>query len=290
MFSIFSDSACDLPQDFFQKEGVTLIPLQIEFNDASYTDLVDIQPKEIYDALRQGAVVRTSQPSPTTFAEAFRKAALKKEEVLCLTLSSVLSGTHQSAQLALQEVLDEYPDFRCELIDTKCASLGYGILVQEAVARAKNGSSLAETADDIRFRMAHMEHLFTVDSLETLMRGGRVSKASAFVGGLLNIKPLLHVENGALVPLEKTRGNKKWKKRMLELMAERGDRLQDQVIGISHGDHEELALEMKELIQAQFGCKTFVTSLVGGAIGAHAGPGTLAIFFLNEYKPSLLVE
>ena len=127
-----------------------------------------------------------------------------------------------------------------------------------------------------------MEHIFTVDDLQYLARGGRVSKTAAFVGGVLNIKPLLHVEDGKLIPIEKVRGRKKVLKRMIELMQERGADVQNQLIGISHGDDEQTALELKAMIEETFGCKQFFISEIGCTIGAHAGPGTIALFFLNK--------
>ena len=157
-----------------------------------------------------------------------------------------------------------------------------GLIVRSAVKLASEGASKEAILEDIEFNMTHMEHLFTVDNLDYLARGGRISKASAFVGGLLNIKPLLNVEDGKLVPLEKIRGKKKLMKRILELMHERGENLETQTIAISHGDDEETALEYKAAIQAEFGTKDIFINIVGAIIGAHSGPGTMAIFFLNK--------
>lgn len=147
---------------------------------------------------------------------------------------------------------------------------------------AKEGKSKEEIMDDAQKRALHMEHIFTVDDLEYLKRGGRVSKTAAFVGTLLNIKPILHVEDGKLIPLEKMRGTKKLLGRMVELMEERGDNFENQVIGISHGDDLERAEALAKMIKDKFGVKEVVIEYVGSAIGRHSGPGTLALFFLNK--------
>ncbi|HAQ08331.1 MAG TPA: fatty acid-binding protein DegV, partial [Bacillus bacterium] len=137
---------------------------------------------------------------------------------------------------------------------------------------------------DVLFRSQHMEHLFSVDDLDHLAKGGRVSKASAFVGGLLNIKPLLNVEDGKLVPIEKIRGKKKLLRRIIEVMKERGEGMENQVIGISNADDEETALEMKDMIIQEFNSKDVIITSIGAAVGSHTGPGTVAIFFLNKQQ------
>jgi DegV family protein with EDD domain len=184
--------------------------------------------------------------------------------------------------MILEQVKEKYPDLKLDIIDTKCASIGQGLVVKEAVKLAEQNASREEVKREVIFRCEHMEHLFTVDDLEYLAKGGRVSKASAFLGGLLNIKPLLNMEDGKLVPLEKLRGKKKLLRRMLDVMKERGSQLDQQVIGISHADDLETAEEVKALIIEEFGPKEVYISSIGSVIGAHTGPGTIAIFFLNQ--------
>ena len=147
---------------------------------------------------------------------------------------------------------------------------------------ASEGKSREEILAAVDFYSRHMEHIFTVDDLEYLYRGGRVTRTSAFLGGLLNIKPILQVEEGRLVPLEKVKGRKRVLKRMLEIMKERGVGFGSQTIGISHGDDLDTALELKEMIREELGVEDFVINTIGAAIGAHAGPGTIALFFLNK--------
>ncbi len=283
---ILADSACDLPVTFFEenKNIATLIPLNVHLDDEQYEDLLTITPKTVFDAMRAGKSPKTSQVTPNKFEEVFKKLAEEKSEAIYIAFSSELSGTYQTGYMMAQQVKEQYPEFDITIYDTKCASIGYGLIVKNAVEMAKNGKTKSEIEEYVQFASNHMEHLFTVDDLVYLQRGGRISKASAFVGGLLNIKPLLNVEDGKLVPLEKIRGKKKLYKRIIELMKERGDQLDKQEIGISHGDDEEAALYIKEEIEKEFGTKKFYINTIGAAIGSHSGPGTLAIFFLNKYK------
>ncbi|WP_110114542.1 DegV family protein [Bacillus sp. CGMCC 1.16541] len=279
---ILTDSASDLPLEFFHKQNVSCIPLRVHLNDKEYLDLETIQPKEVYNAIRNGAMPKTSQASPTTLYEAFEEVAKSGDSCIYIAFSSELSGTYQTAMLMREDLLAEYPDFQFSIIDTKCASLGQGLVVHYATQLLTKALEFEETCEQIKKYAANMQHIFTVDDLDFLAQGGRVSKASAFVGGLLNIKPLLHVENGKLVPIEKIRGRKKVLKRMVELMEERGSHFKDQTIGISHGDDEETALQLKHMIQETFGCTSFIINPIGAAVGSHAGPGTIALFFLED--------
>lgn len=279
---ILADSACDLPLSYFEEYHITLIPLKVHLDDQEFEDLNTIMPKTVYDAMRQGKAPKTSQASPLGFEELFTNMAKAKENGIYIAFSSELSGTYQTAVMMRDQVKENFPDFDLTIIDSKCASLGYGLVVLEAAKLAKANMQKDELINKIQFHANHMEHLFTVDNLEYLARGGRISKTSAFVGGLLNIKPLLNVEEGKLIPLEKIRGKKKLQRRLLELMKDRGSALNKQIIGISHGDDEEAALEIKDLIEQEFGSKQFLINTIGSAIGSHSGPGTIAIFFLDQ--------
>jgi DegV family protein with EDD domain len=278
---IITDSGADLPKEIIKKYNIEYIPLIVYLGDEEYLDGQTIEPKEIYDGMRQEKVYKTAQVPYQTFKDLFQKFAQNKESCIYIAFSSGLSGTYQSAVMAKNEILEEYPDFELDIIDSKCATLGFGLGVQKAAQLAQEQKSKQEILDTINHYKNHMEHIFTVDNLEYLYRGGRVSKTAAFVGGLLNIKPILDVEDGKLVPIEKVRGRKKLLKRMIEIIGERGVDLSNQVIGISHGDDAEGAKQIIEMLKESYGCKEFVINMIGGAIGAHSGPGTLAVFFLN---------
>ncbi|RLQ97216.1 DegV family protein [Falsibacillus albus] len=281
---LLADSACDLPLSFFEENNATLIPLRVEIDSKEYDDLLSISPEQLYNHVREGKMPKTSQASPQVMQTIFRELAENKQPGIYIAFSSELSGTYQTAMMVHDQVMEDFPNLDLTIIDSKCASLGYGLVVMEAAKAIKNNGSREDILNDIRFFCQHMEHLFTVEDLEFLARGGRVSKASAFIGGLLNIKPLLHVEDGKLVPLEKIRGRKKLFKRMLELMKERGSDFEDQIIGISHGDDEEAAQQVKDMIFSELNVKDVYISMIGAAVGSHSGPGTIALFFLNQTK------
>ncbi|WP_419883408.1 DegV family protein [Peribacillus sp. B-H-3] len=279
---ILTDSASDLPMSFYKENQVTFIPLQVNLDGEVYEDVKGIQPEDVFEAMRSGKTPKTSQASPEVFESIFKEIAESGRTAIYIAFSSELSGTYQTAVMVRNLVKEEYPGLDLEIIDSKCASLGGGLVVESAARLALNGADKEEIMSDITFHIEHMEHLFTVDNLEYLARGGRISKASALVGGLLNIKPLLHVEDGRLVPLEKLRGKKKLLKRVIELMHERGEGLENQTVAISHGDDLETALEWKQSIEEEFGTTHFIINTIGAAIGAHSGPGTIALFFLNK--------
>lgn len=279
---IFADSASDLPKSFFEEQQVSLIPLSVVIDQKEYRDIIDISALEVYNAIREGKQPTTSQASPELFMKEWTALAESGQDGLYVAFSSELSGTYNTAVMIRNQVKEKYPDFNLIIIDSKCASLGYGLVVKEAVRFRDEGDDLTTIEHKVRFIAEHMEHLFTVEDLDYMARGGRVSKASAFIGGLLNIKPLLHVEDGKLVPIEKHRGRKKVINRMLALMEKRGDNIHEQHIAINHSDDEAIALTLKEAVQERFNPKSIDIQMIGSTVGAHVGPGTFSVYFLNK--------
>ncbi|MDR4227117.1 DegV family protein [Bacillus mojavensis] len=279
---LIADSAADLPRSYFEENGLGFIPLRVSLGDKEYEDAVTIHAEQIFEAMQNGEAPKTSQASPQTIKNVFLQYAETGEPALYIAFSSGLSGTYQTAVMIANEVKEEFPDFDLRVIDSKCASLGYGLAVLHARELCINGNTIQEIETSVKNFCAQLEHIFTVDDLTYLARGGRISKTSAFVGGLLNIKPLLHMEDGKLVPLEKIRGQKKLFKRIIELMKDRGDNWSDQTVGISYAANEGTANEMKQLIEDAFKPKDIIMHSIGSAVGSHSGPGTLAIFFLGR--------
>ncbi len=259
------------------------MPLIVYLDEVEYKDGV-LDHKVFYDAMRSGAKTRTAQIEAKVFEETFKKYAQQGDDVLYIAFSSGLSGTYQTSELVKRDILEQYPAFNLQIIDTKAASIGFGLIVYYAAQLANEGKSMAEILELTNFNKDHMEHVFTVDDLEYLYRGGRVSRGAAMIGSMLNIKPILDVEDGKLIPIQKIRSRKKVVKRMIEIMSERGERLDNQVIGISHGDDLETAMEVKKMIETQFGSKEFIINNIGCVIGAHSGPGTMAVYFLNKVQ------
>ena len=253
--------------------------------EEEYLDKVTIDPKKMYDDMRNGIVYKTAQIPPKVFEEKFEEIAKKGESTIYIAFSSGLSGTYQTSVLVRDSLKEKYPDMDIDIVDSRSASVGFGLLVHKAGKMAKEGKSKEEILSMLDFYVKHIEHIFTVDDIEYLFRGGRVTRTQAFVGGLLNIKPILDIpEDGTLQPREKVRGRKKVLNRMIEIMEERGGHadLKNQTIGINHGDDLEGALQLKKMIEERYGCTDFVINIIGCAIGAHSGPGTLSVFFLNE--------
>lgn len=281
---ILADSASDLSKKQYNEYNIEMVSLTVHLDEKEFEDGKTIDPKAIYDAMREGKSPTTSQVSQQSFKSIFTSYAEANQPLIYLAFSSGLSGTFQTAKMMEIEVKEVYPDAPIHVIDTKCASLGYGLVVLHVAKLAQDGACVNDIIDAATFQAQHMEHIFTVDDLEYLYRGGRVSKTAAFVGTLLKIKPILHVEDGKLIPLEKLRGSKKLLHRMLNLMEERGSNFKNQIVGISHGDDIERAEQLASMIKEKFGVQEVIIEMVGSVIGAHSGPGTIALFFLNKTK------
>ncbi len=279
---IITDSACDITRAAEENSNIEIIPLQVDLEGTVYRDREEITPDKVYEKMRAGVVPKTSLVLSDRLLESFKNHAEKGDEVIYISFSSALSGSYNLAKLTAEDICREYPDFKIEVIDTKCASFGQGMVVMLADNALKNGMGYDELAERIRYWSDNMEHIFTVDDLEYLYRGGRVSRTTKTVGGLLGIKPILHVnDEGRLVSLEKSRGIKKTLVRMVDIMGELNPDISNQTIGIIHADSPDTAEEVRSMIAEKYGCKDFLMSELGAVVGAHAGPGTIAIFFLS---------
>ncbi|MBN2796358.1 MAG: DegV family protein [Clostridia bacterium] len=278
---ILTDTGCDLPVSILDALNIEIMPLLVYLDEEEYLDGQTIDHETFYRKMREGTVTRTAQIPATTLEKKFLSYKDSEDDILYIAFSSGLSGTYQTAVMVLNNLKEEY-DLNITIIDSKSASIGFGLEVYYAAQMAKNGESLEEIIRKTMLHIEHMEHIFTVDDLEYLYRGGRVSRGAAVVGSMLNIKPILDVEDGKLVPLQKIRSRKKAIQRILEIMGERGSDLSEQTIAINHGDDLETALKLKEMIEEKYQVKDFIINYTGCAIGAHSGPGTLSVFFLNQ--------
>lgn len=282
---ILTDSGCDLPVEILKEYDIDVLPIVVIKDDKEYFDQETISSKEVYEGMRNGVVFKTAQINPLSFTQKFREYGEKQSSAIYIALSSGISGTYQTSVLVKETVMEEYPDLDLNIVDSKGASLGFGFIVLQAAKLAKAGKTRLEILEEIEFYKENLEQVFTVDDLEYLFRGGRVSKTAAMVGGLLNIKPILQVSNeGKLIPIEKVRGRNKVFKRMVEIMQERGysNDLKNPMVAISHGDDLESLNKLKEMIEESFGTKEFLINDAGAAIGSHSGPGTIALFFMTK--------
>ncbi|WP_343209186.1 DegV family protein [Anaerolentibacter hominis] len=283
---IITDSASDIPKSIKEEFNLHVIPTPVVIDGTDYFDGETIQPETFYDILRSGKDIKTYHINSYMFHENFEPYAKNGDEVIYVCFSTGIAGTFNAANLAKTELLEEYPDFDLTIIDSKCASAGFGIVVYMALLMQRNGADKQTIIDAIQFHCAHIEHMVTVETLEYLLKGGRISRTSAIAGGLLDIKPIIEVnKDGALVAFEKVRGRKKSLHRVLELVGIRGEDLKNQIVGIVHGDDKETLKYMEEKVRELYGVTRFVENYVGCAIGAHTGPGVIGVVFLNTESP-----
>ena len=286
-FKIVTDINADLPASYLEENGIGVMYLSYTIDQNTYSKGNELDFKEFYRQMREGKMPTTSQVNPEEAKSVFLEAMKDSSEILCLSFSSGLSGTYNSARIAADEMLEEYPDLKIRVIDSKCASLGEGLFVHKAVTMRAEGKSMQETADWLEENINHFVHVFTVDDLNHLYRGGRVSKTAAVIGTMVNIKPILRVdEEGHLVPISKVRGRKKSLHELVDYMEKKaGSYLSsNDIVFISHGDCIEDANFVADYIKEKFGITQFLINHVGPTIGAHSGPGTMALFFIGESR------
>ena len=284
-YHIITDSGCDLNQAMIDQLNITVVPLIVNFRGQSLEDSVDAGIADMYAGLRSGEPATTSAINPDRWAKAMEPVLARGEDVLVITFSSGLSTTYQSAVIAANELQENYPQRKIRVVDSLCASLGQGLLVWYACQKRDSGLSIEELTAWLEENKLHLCHWFTVDDLMYLKRGGRVSAATALVGTMLQIKPVLHVDNeGHLINVSKARGRKASIQALAKRMEETGLPGENDTIFISHGDCREDAETLAEMLKASCGVKTVVIGYVGAVIGSHSGPGTLALFFLGSHR------
>ena len=285
-YVLMTDSCCDLTAQMAQELDLVVQPLSVVQEGKEYKNYLDhrdLDPKVFYGKLRAGSLGSTAAVNAEAFREAMEAVVEQGKDVLCINFSSALSTTYQSAVIASKEVMEAHPECKIVVIDSLCASLGQGMLVYLAGREKAKGKSLDEVADYVRETIPHQCHWFTVDDLNHLKRGGRVSAAAALLGTMLQMKPVLHVDDeGRLIPMGKVRGRKASIKALLDKMEELV--IDTETVFISHGDCLEEVEAMAEEIKRRFGTKEVHINYVGPVIGNHSGPGTIALFFLGKHR------
>lgn len=284
-YQIITDSCCDFPTPMYETLGLSFVPLSVEFRGETNDDRNDDSLKEMYDGLRSGQAAKTSAVNPSRWGEVIEPALAAGQDVLVLAFSSGLSTTYQSAVIAAEELGEKYPDRTIRVVDTLCASMGQGLLVWYACKKRDEGLSLDALYSWVMENRLHLCHWFTVDDLMYLKRGGRISAATALVGTMLQIKPLLHVDDeGHLISMAKARGRKAAIDALVRKAQELGAGYDNSTMFISHGDCREDAEYLAQQLKEKCGVKEVVISYVGAVIGSHSGPGTLALFFLGSHR------
>ena len=273
-YKIITNTTADLPAEYIRENDLGLIYFNYIMDGISYGKDKELDWKEFYRLMREeGKMPTTSQVNPQQYREYFTEFLRENKNLLYLSFSSGLSGSCQNAVLAAEELMEENGECRIIVVDSKCASMGEGLFVHKALQMQREGKSMSETADLLRALVPHLTHVFTVDDLNHLYRGGRVSRAAAIVGTIAAIKPILHVDDeGCLIPISKVRGRKKSLKN------------NNDIVFISHGDALEDAEYVKAEVEKRFGIRKFIISHIGPTIGAHSGPGTIALFFEGDSR------
>ena len=286
-YVITTDNNSDLPEEYLKDHGVGCMYLSYSMDGKNYTHENFLPEHEFYEAMRNGSMPTTAQVNPEN-AKALLEPYLKEgKDILHIAFSSGLSGTYNSSRIAAEELMEEYPDRKIIVVDSLSASLGQGLLVWLAQQKKELGQTLEDVVDWVEKNKLKMVHLFTVDDLNHLYRGGRVSRTTAIVGSMLNIKPVLHVDNeGKLTAIGKVRGRKKALQELVKLMDEKiGSFGADcDTIFISHGDCEQDAQYVAAKVKEKYNIKNIVINQVGATIGAHSGPGTMALFFVGDVR------
>lgn len=284
---LFTDSCCDLPISFVKENNIQVMPIIVNINGEDIPDDLgrSISHKDFYSLIRNGKLPTTSQVNVDTFERNFRKYVREGYSIIYIGFSSALSGCVNSARLAKELIDEEIKDADITIVDTKSASMGLGLLVYYAANMLRDGKSKEDIINWLEENKLKVNHWFTVDDLNHLKRGGRVSSTVAIVGTMLSIKPIMHVDNeGRLIPVSKVKGRKKSIKALFDKLKENIVDSENQTIFISHGDCIEEAESLKELILSEIKVKEIIINNIGPAVGSHSGPGTLALFFIGNSR------
>ncbi len=286
-FVLMTDTASDLPDAYYAQHAIDRVPLGFTMDGVTYggDDGAEMDVKEFYQKLRDGALPKTFQATPAQICDHLSKYLAAGQDVLALAFSSGLSGTCESYRIAARELAEQYPERKVYVVDTLAASLGQGLLVDYVVKKADTGASIEEVRDYAEDLKGHICHFFTVYDLFHLKRGGRVSGATAAIGSLLKIKPVLHVDDaGHLIAVGKAIGRKRSIAALVDKMTELSSLGADDPVFISHGDCAEDVEYLVSLIRERFGAREVFVNEIGSVIGTHAGAGTVALFFKGKHR------
>lgn len=279
------NSTVDVPKEWLEERGVKIVPLKYTIDGETYTDMEGLTGKEFFDKLREGKMSVTSQVNPEEAKCALESYLKEGKDILHLAFSSGLSGTCNSMRLAAEELKEEYPDAKIIVVDTLCACMGEALLLYYLLKQKAEGKTIEEAAEWAESNKLHICHNVTVDDLFHLHRGGRLSKASAVLGSMVKIKPIIHMDDkGTLQVLGKERGRKKSLNKIVEMAAERAEGWDNEIIMITHGDCIDDAEYVADLIRKKMGIDNILISNIGTVIGSHTGPGVVATFCMGNKR------
>ena len=285
-YIIMTDSTVDLPKEYLIEElQVPYIPLSYIMDGVTYEDMSGLSGKEFFDKIRAGSLPTTSQVNPEQAKKALEPYVKEEKDILFIGFSSALSGTFNSIRMAAEELMEEYPERKIITVDSLCACLGEGLLVYKAVQLKLAGKSLEEVAKWTEENKLHICHNVAIDDLNHLHRGGRVSKTAAIMGTMIQIKPIIHMnDNGELQVIGKQRGRKKALQHIVNMAVEQSKGWENDIIMITHGDCEEDAQYVAKLVREKMGIENILINCIGSVIGSHTGPGVVAVFCMGEKR------
>ncbi|WP_313017476.1 DegV family protein [Acetoanaerobium noterae] len=287
-YIIVTDATSDIPNEMANELNVKVVPMSFSLGEKNYNhypDYRELDIKTFYDKQRAGQTSLTTQINVAVYLDFFEKIIKSDKDVLYISFSSALSSTYQSSVLAAKELNEKYPDFKIITIDSKAATLGETLLVKLAAQKKSDGMNIEDLSKWVADNHLKVCHYFTVDDLNHLKRGGRMTAMTAFIGTALDIKPILHVnDEGKLIPLDKVRGRKKALKVLFNYLAELSENLEEQTIFIGHGDCIEDARYLESLIKEAYKVKEVIIHPIGPIIGSHTGPGAITLFFLGKHR------
>lgn len=286
-YTIVTDSSCDLPAPLLEKMGIRVVPLAVNLDGKTYFNYPDgraIGFEEYYAQLRSGKQATTSAVNMSLFRTVMEAELIAGHDMLYLGFSSGLSGTFNAGAMAARELQEEYPEFELIAVDTLCACMGQGLLVYLAALEKAGGKSMHEVRDFVEAQKLHICHWYTVDDLQHLKRGGRIGGTTARLGTMLNIKPVMNMDNeGKLAAVSKARGRAAALRALVDKMGEQAIEPEKQTVFIAHADCYDDAHKVAEMVHERFGSKSLI-NYIGPVIGAHAGPGTVALFFVGKER------
>lgn len=284
-FVIVSDSTVDLPKEYLQAKQVPIISLSYIMDGVTYEEMDGLSHKEFFEKLRAGSLPTTSQINPEQAREALEPFAKEGKDILYIGFSSGLSGSYNSVRMAAEDLKEEYPDINIIAIDSLCACMGEGLLLYKALELKEHGMSMEEIAKWVEANKLHICHNVTVDDLNHLHRGGRISKTTAVVGSMIKIKPIIHMsDEGKLVVIGKERGRKKSLVSIVDRMEKQMQGYDNDIVMITHGDCIEDAEFVKKQVEERFGIHNVMINGIGSVIGSHTGAGVVAVFFMGDKR------
>jgi DegV family protein with EDD domain len=289
MIKIIVDSSSDLPEELMKEYEIKFLSHRIFLGEKEYIDKATIQAEEVYEAMSRGIIPMTSLPTPMNIINLFRQCCLEGNDFIYIALSSKFSGTYQLAVSQLTELQEQFAGIRMKVVDSKSSSTATGLIALQAAKLVRAGVGFDTIVEQIYKLVDHVEQIFMVADLSWLIRGGRITKTQSMVGSILNVKPILHVKDGAVELLEKVRGRKKALVTIVDIMEERIKDFPDQTIGISHAGNVVITHELRDMIIQRFGEKDIMINKIGAALVSHLGIGGVGVFFFNK-KPDLYME